>query len=212
MSDEIQRFSATSGRVVGTFAVVFSIGIAVVALFDSQGERSYTTVALALFFAAAAWSAMVRPRVELNGSNLVLRNMLETVTVPLPAIESVTVRQVLVVFAGERRFTSPAIGRSRRQLHREGLKTGGGGPAQMMGSLPAMPVPTEKPDSASTSYALFVQDRIRARVSDALAREGIRARSAEQARFAGDIVRRPAVGEIIALVGTLLLFVVLVLT
>ncbi|MGA8847260.1 MAG: hypothetical protein WB471_11660 [Nocardioides sp.] len=211
MSEEIERFSATSGRVIGMAAVVIAIAVAVLALLDSSGERSYATVALASFLAAAAYAAMVRPRVELDASTLVLRNMLETVTVPLVAIESVTVRQVLVVFVGERRFTSPAIGRSRRQLHREGLRTGGGPGAQMMGSLPAMPMPSEKPDSASTSHALFVQERIRARVSDALAREGIAARSAEQAGFAAGIVRRVAVGEIIALTGSLLLFLVLVL-
>ena len=212
MSDEIQRFSATSGRVFGIIAVLLGVGIALVALLDAAGGRSYPTVALALFFAAAAWSAMVRPRVELTGTSLVLRNMLETVSVPLPAIESVTVRQVLVVFAGGRRFTSPAIGRSRRQLHRAGRQTGAAGPGQMMGSLPAMPVPTEKPDTSTTSYALFVEERIRARVSDALAGEGITARSEEQARFAADIVRRPAILEIVALVGTLAVFVVLVLS
>lgn len=211
MSDEVQRFDATSGRIFGVLAVVIAVVTALVALFDTQGERSYATVALAIFFAAAAWSAMVRPRVELRGSSLVLRNMLETVTVPLLAIESVTVRQVLVVFAAERRYTSPAIGRSRRQLHREGRQTGESSHGQMMGSLPAMPVPPEKPDSATSSYALFVQERIRARVSDALASEGIKARSAEQARFAEDIVRRPALVEIVALASSLIVFLVLAL-
>ena len=210
MSDETQRFSATSGRVFGVIGVTVAVATALAALLDTRGEPSYATAALAVFFGVLVWAAMLRPRVDLDASSLVMRNMFETVTLPLGAVESVAVRQVLVVFAGGKRYTSSAIGRSRRQLFRDG-RQGGGGSTQGMGLVPAMPAPPEKPASAATSYGLFVEERLRSRVSDALARSGIKPRSQEQARLAEGIVRRPAIIEISALAVSLLLFVVFVL-
>lgn len=207
MSDEVQRFSVTSGRVVGVLAVATAAGVVVATVLDAQGRPSYLTIALAVFFGAAAWAAMLRPRVELDESRLVLRNMLETVALPLEAIESVAVRQVLVVFAGDKRYTSSAVGRTRRQLHRDGRPTSS--PGGMMGILPALPSTPEKPETAKSSYGLFVEERIRSRVSDALARQGVKARSPEQARFTDGIERRPAYVELVVLAGSLLAFVAL---
>lgn len=211
MGDEVQRFSVTSGRIFGALAVATAAGVVLAALLDARGGPSYETVTLAVFFGALAWTAMLRPRVELDESRLVLRNMLETVSVPLAAIESVAVRQVLVVFAGDKRYTSPAVGRTRRQLHRDGRQSTRGSHGGMMGFLPALPSPPEKAESAKTSYGLFVEERVRSRVSDALAKEGVAARSADQARFAEGIVRTPAYVEIAVLAGSLIVFVVLVL-
>ena len=209
MSDEVQRFSVTSSRVFGVLAVATAAGVALAAVLDAQGDPSYVAIALAVFFGTAAWAAMLRPRLELNGSQLVMRNMLETVTLPLEAIESVAVRQVLVVFAGDKRYTSSAIGRTRRQLHRDERRQSGGSPGGMMGILPALPTPEEKPENAKTSYGLFVEERIRSRVADALARQGVKPRSADQARFAEGIVRERASVEIAILMASLLAFVVL---
>ncbi len=211
MSDETQRFSATSGRVFGVIGVAVAGATALAALLDTRGEPSYATAALAVFFGALVWAAMLRPRVDLDASSIVMRNMFETVTLPLVAVESVAVRQVLVVFAGGKRYTSSAIGRSRRQLFRDGRQGGGGSSTQGIGLVPAMPAAPEKPATAATSYGLFVEERLRSRVSDSLARSGIKPRSEEQARLAEGIVRRPAIVEISVLTISLLLFVVFAL-
>ncbi len=209
---EIQRFSVTSGRVLGTFAVAAAVGVVLAAVLDAEGDPSYAVICVAVFFGTLAWSAMLRPRLELDDTRLVMRNMLETVTLPLAAIESVSVRQVLVVFAGDKRYTSTAVGRTRRQLHRDG--SGGrasGSPGAMMGMVPSFPTTPEAADTARTSYGLFVEERIRSRVADALAIEGIKARSTDQGRFAEDITRSPAVAEIALLAVSLVVFVVLLL-
>ena len=211
--DEVQRFSQTSSRVLGAVGVIAAAVTAVMVLTRSE-EPSYATVAFCVFFGALAWTALLRPRLELGPSDLVLRNMFSTDTVPLAAIESVTVRQVFVVFAGDRRYTSPAVGRTRRQLVKDGAgrsgEAPGGGQSNMMGMLPAMPSSPEKPDSATTSFGLFVEERVRSRVADALAREGIEARSADQARLAEGIDRRPAIAEIAVLATSLVAAVLLV--
>ncbi len=199
MSDEVQRFSGTSGRVFGTLAVGTAVGMVVLILVESNGEPSWLALALVVFFGALAWAALLRPRLELDSSRLVMRNMLRTDTLPLTAIESVSVRQVLVVFAGDKRYTSPAVGRTRRQLFKDGRGSGGGTAGGMMGILPSLPSGSERPESAATSYGLFVEERIRSRVADALAREGIRARSADQARAAEGITRQPALVELVVL-------------
>ena len=214
MADRVQRFSQTSGRVFGVLALLVVLGVVVTILTDRDGQPSYAGLALALFFGALAWSALLRPRLELGASELVMRNMVTTVRVPLPAIESVSVRQVLVVFAGDKRYTSAAVGRSRRQLHREGGRSGASGSqggAGGFGLIPVQPSAPEAPETAASSYGLYVEQTIRTRVADALAQQGIKARSAEQARQAEGIVRRPAVPEIVALVGSAAAFLVLVL-
>lgn len=207
--DEVQRFSQTSGRVLGAIGVVAAVVTAAMVLLRND-DPSWATVALCVFFGALAWAALLRPRLELGRSDLVLRNMLSTDTVPLAAIESVTVRQVLVVFAGDRRFTSAAVGRTRRQLVKENFRGSGGGGGQMMGMLPSFPSSPDRPDDPKTSFGLFVEERVRSRVADALAREGIKARSADQARLAEGISRRPAVVEIVVLATSLVAAVVLI--
>ncbi|MAS54288.1 hypothetical protein [Nocardioides sp.] len=209
MDDDVQRFSNTSSRVFGIIGIVVAAAVAIQVL--TSADPSYAGLALTVFLAALVWSAMLRPQLSLDRSRLVVRNMLSTVTLPLTAIESVAVRQVLVVFAGDRRYTSPAVGRTRRQLHRDerGGPSGGGG--GMMGILPNLPSAPETPETAKTSYGLFVEERIRSRVADALAQAGIKARSAQQARCAEDITRRPAIAEIAVLGASLVTFMVLAL-
>ena len=49
------------------------------------------------------------------GRELVLRNMLSTIYIPLAAIEEVAVRQVLAVRAGDKRYVCAGVGRTLRQ-------------------------------------------------------------------------------------------------
>jgi hypothetical protein len=129
---------------------------------------------------------MLRPRVWATESDLVLRNMLDTVRIPLAAIESVAVRQVLAVGAGDARYVSPAIGQSWRRT----VKAGRGA--------------TRKP---AESYPFFVEERIGRLAQDARARLGVRRYSAEQAALAEGVRRQPAWVEIGSLTVAGLVFV-----
>jgi hypothetical protein len=91
---------------------------------------------------------MVRPQVRLGTDRLVLREMLGTVSFQLAAVETVEVRQVLVLRAGGRKFTSAAVSKSVSQLRKDQR-----GVAR-----------DEK------QYPNFVEDRIRFRAEDARAR------------------------------------------
>ena len=119
-----------------------------------------------------------------------LRNILTTTTIPLAAIDEVVVRQVLVVTAGDRRFTCSGVGRPRRQMVRD----------QRVGAE----APQNQIERAEHSYGLFDEDRIRARVDEALAVRGIRRYSAEHDALADHVVRTWAVPELAALVAIVL--------
>ena len=121
-------------------------------------------IAGAVAFGALVWSSMLRPRVWATESDLVMRNMLDTVRIPLAAIESVVVRQVLAVGAGDARYVSPAIGHTLRQT----FKASHGAP--------------RKP--ATESYPVFVEERICQLAEDARARLGVRRYSDEQVALA----------------------------
>ena len=69
----------------------------------------------ALVVGVVVWCAMLRPRLWVTTSDVVMRNMFSTVRVPLAAIEQITVRQVVAVRAGDKRYVSPAVGKSWRQ-------------------------------------------------------------------------------------------------
>lgn len=141
----------------------------------------------ALVFGVLVWAAMLRPRVWATPEALVLRNMLDTVSIPLAAIDTVVVRQVLAVGVGDSRYVSSAIGHSWRQTIKSNRSS-------------------ERP-SATESYPVFVEDRITRLVEDARARHGIQRFTPEQAALADDVHRALAWPEIGVLVGSLVAFV-----
>ena len=77
-------------------------------------------IAGAVLAAVLAWASMLRPALWATPDHLVMRNMLETVHVPLAAIEQLAVRQVLAVRAGDRRYVSTVVGRPLRKAMRPG--------------------------------------------------------------------------------------------
>ena len=190
-SDE--TFTPTSGRVLGLVAVAVGLGVAAVGLLDGRGV-SWPTVAAGSLFAAAAWASLLRPRVAIEDDALVLRGMVDTVRLPLAAVEDVVVRQVLAVRVGDKRFTSPAVGRPRRQLSKDDAGAGGSRAAE----------------AVDLAAGVFVQERIRSRAANARDTRGIRVASPEQLALAADVRRVPAVPEIVWLVGSLVALVVAV--
>lgn len=202
MTDDRVSFGSGSSRVMGGLTVLVALVVAGVSLVEGEGRSRLLVAAIAVLAAVLAWASMLRPALTLVGEDLVLRNMLETVTVPLAAISSIDVRQVVVVRAGRRKFTSSAIGRTRRQLN----KDSGGGPRLARGTKTAG---AGGAGHAGASYGALVEQQLRARVVAACDVAGVKDGSAEQEAFVARIERQRAVPEIAAMALALLAVVVL---
>ncbi|WP_134739549.1 hypothetical protein [Nocardioides sp. 503] len=199
MSEERpERFAPTSGRVMGLVGLALFLGVVGIGLFDRDAGIADWVVVLCALLALLVWASMLRPRVSLVGDELELRNMLETVRIPLAAVEELAVRQLLAVRAGERRYVSPALGKSRRALRRP---AGGGGAR-------AGRTRTSPDRILDVDYADFVENRIRQRMEDERAGRGIRPGSAEQAALASEVRRTPAWLEVAGVVVLVLALVV----
>jgi hypothetical protein len=190
----VEKFHHTSGRVSGVLALLLAGAVVVVALLDRDAGVSGPVAAGAALAGVLAWATMLRPGLWVTEQHLVMRNMLETVHVPLAAIEELAVRQVLAVRAGERRFVSTVVGRPLRKVVR----------SQGRVVDPAKP-PTE------VAYPDYVEDRVRELVDEARDRAGVRRWSDEQAALAAGVRREPAwlpigllVACLVVLVATLL--------
>ena len=183
-----ERFKATSGRVTGVIALVSAAVVLLLPVVDRGLDVPAWLLWMAATGAVLAWASMLKPAIWVHGDDLVLRNMLETVTIPLAAVEQIAVRQVTAVRAGEKRYVSPAIGKSWRQALKSGKRRDAG--------------------HAPTSYAETFEDRVWQLADDARARLGIANTSDEQLELARQVRRQPAWVEIVALVVTLTGFVV----
>jgi hypothetical protein len=135
-------------------------------------------VAGALLGGVLAWASMLRPALWLTPTDLVMRNMLETVHLPLAAIEEMAVRQVLAVSVGDRRYVSTAVGKSWRKA----LKSSAPGGREPAGDQRVTDLP----------YVDFVEQRLRQRVDDAREAAGVRRGSDEQLALAAGVRRERA--------------------
>jgi hypothetical protein len=186
----VESFRSTSGRVTGSVGLALVLGVVVMGVVDHEAFPA-PMVAGAIVFGVLLWAATLRPRVSVAGDRLVLRNMFETVSIPLASIEEIVVRQVLLVRAGTGRYVSPAVGRSRRQTVRANHA---GRPASV--------------ETVVGSYPDFVEQRIRQRCDDERAKLGIARYSDEQFALAAEVRREPAWLEITALAVSVLAFVI----
>ena len=205
MTERPETFRSTGALVFGATTVVVALTLAVLAAVHPRaGAPAWVSVALVLL-AVIVHIAQIRPAVQLRETDLVLRNMLTTVHLPWAAIESVRVRQFLTVRVAGRDHHCAAVGRTRRQIHREARplvvdnpKDSAFGPLAAAGRRR----PTEM------SFGRLVETKIQNRAADARARAGIAAESAEQHALADDVRREPAWPEIGALVLALVALVV----
>lgn len=190
MADEVvEKFRPTGGRILGVLALLMVAAVVVISLVDREHPFPPEVVWGSLFLGSLVWAAMLRPRLWVTTSDLVMRNMASTIRIPLAAIEQIAVRQVVVVRAGEERYVSPAVGKSWRQTAFN--RSGRGEP---------------KP-GAATPYPDFVDDRLHEVTEEARAKAGITLLSDEQLALAAGVRREWAWFEIALMVGTGLGFV-----
>jgi hypothetical protein len=197
--EAVERFRPTSGRFTGIVLLVASVVVGVLSLV--QPDHVVPEVgSAAVFLGVVAWVVTLRPRISLVHDRLELRGPVDTVSIPLAGIEELAVRQVLAVRAGDKRYVSTALGRTRRQLMK--IKAG------------AVSLTDSDPDTdpnskvAAPNYPTFVEQRIRQRVDDARAASGLRRGSAEQIALGQQTLRSWAWPEIVGLVASAALFVI----
>ena len=177
----VERFHPTSGRVTVVLVLLLA-GVVVVVGVADPGSVAAPVIAGAVLAAVLAWASMLRPALWATPEHLVMRNMLETVQVPLAAVEQLAVRQVLAVRAGEKRYVSTVVGRPWRKAVRSGRS---GHSAHT-----AAPAAGEAP--AGLPYADFVEQRLHQLMEQAREAAGVRSLSDEQAALAAGVRREPA--------------------
>jgi hypothetical protein len=170
-----ERISTSSGRLTGWLTLALAAFVVVLAVLE--GLALSPLGAAAVLVGVLAWAATLRPALLVDDRDLVLRNMLETVRLPLAAIEQLAVRQVLVLRCGDKRYVSSAVGRSWRQA--------------MKGSRRA-----EAHDSGASRSSMheadLVEERLHRLMEDARAAAGVTAYSDEQLALAAGVRREPA--------------------
>jgi hypothetical protein len=172
--EPVERFRATSGRVVGSVGLAVVAGLlvyVVVAMRTTTGLRLATGLVL---LGVLVWVTQLRPRATAYPDVLHLQNSLRDATVPLVAVDGITVRRMLNVWVGERRYVCIGIGSPLRKM--VGVKTRG--PSSLLG-WDRLEAYTEEstpplPDQSATSYPDFVEIRIADLVEDARRRASLR--------------------------------------
>jgi hypothetical protein len=191
MPDEVvEDFGPSSGRITGVLGLAICVGIVLLGIVEYDAGFPPAAVWAALFAGVLFWSATLRPRVRVTASELRLRNMLATISVPLAAIEQIVVRQVLSVRAGDHRYVSAAVGKSWRQ---------------------ALKSDRRRKPGENASYPDFVEERLQQLAEEARTKEGITLMSDEQVALARGVRREWAWPEIVLLGFTAVGFVVALL-
>lgn len=204
----VEKFAQNGGHFMAGLGVLVVVAM-IVGWALAPDEVGLWVPSLALVLALLIWTSTVRPRVLVQGSSLVLRNMFSTVRIPLAAIDEIVVRQVLAVRASDKRYVCAGVGRSLRQA----LKGSATQRAreQMGGLTGGLAIAFEPAIKPGVLYADYVELRIRDLVKADRVRRGVTASSPEAGELATQAHREPAWPEIAALGASVLLFVVAVL-
>ena len=186
---QIERFRATSGRLMGVLAVGLSVVLVGLGVAEARhGFAPWLTGVFALG-GVLAWTSMLRPALWADGDSLVMRGMVSTTAIPLAAVESVLVRQTTSVRAGDKRYVSPVVGRSWRKLVRK-------------------PSPGERTAPGEVDYPSYVEDRISDLALAARERAGVSLMSDEQLELARGTTTTTDLAPAFALLAACLLVVV----
>jgi hypothetical protein len=187
----VERFAPTSGRVSGIVGLITAGVVLILAVLDWDAGTPLGVGILSLLGALLVWSALLRPALWVTSRQLVMRGMFSTTRVPLAAIDTVVVTQVLAVKVGESRYLSPVIGYTVRQTMKAKVGRASSGDA-----------------SAAHDHQGFVEARIAHLARDSRDRLGIRKGSPEQQALAADVRRTWAWPELVAGAVVVLAFLV----
>ena len=190
----VERFPPTSGRVSGVVGLITAGVVLTLALLPWDAGTPLGVAIVAVLGALLVWAALLRPALWVTSRDLVLRGMFSTRRVPLAAIDSVVVTQVLAVKVGDQRYVSPVIGYTVRQTVKAKVRDG---------QTPGVAAP-----SPAQEHQAFVATRIDYLAQDARDRQGIRSGSPEQQALADGVRRTWAWPEIGAGVALAVAFVV----
>jgi hypothetical protein len=203
----VERFPPTSGRITGVIGLVTAAAVLVTALVARSAGTALGIAIAAALGGVLVWAALLRPSVAVTAHDLVLRSMFHTDRIPLAAIDRVVITQVLAVSAGGKRYVSPAIGHSVRQVARARRRPGGL-EQQSLDELEGRAVA----GAGRGAHQAYVEDRIAHLAQDSRDRLGVRKGSSEQSDLAAGVRRTWAWPEIVSAgVLTLALVVWLVL-
>jgi hypothetical protein len=148
----LERFPCSS-RVIGLVSLAaLVVAIVVVAAYGLSLARA-AVLAGAVLLGLGVWLTMVRPAVHLYGDHLLVRNALTDISVPWHLVESVEVRQVLVIRTEERMVHGLAVGRSARKQMRAArhgrdagsIGDGGRGLSTFLGRVPTSGSSSDSP-------------------------------------------------------------------
>jgi hypothetical protein len=197
---EIERFRPTNGRVMGTLGMLMCAFVGGLLIATEPPHVAVPGVLACLFVAGLVWVALIRPSVAATETDLHLRNLFESVRIPLASVDTVLVRRYLLVRSGGQKYICPAISRPLRKTMRNEMKWSGQqlmGPGVSAERLGA--VQTDVKDEPELAYPDFVEQRITALAANDRARRGIGERSEEEYELGSQVVRRIAWVELVAL-------------
>ncbi len=193
-TDDAQTFTATGGRVTGLLGLATAAFVAVMFVVSAPASVAVPGVIACAIAALLAWGALLRPDVSVVAEDLRLRNLFETVTVPLAGIDTVVVRRYLVVRAGGTKYVCPAIGRSLRKTVRSEMKWNGGNqmltPGAAISQDSSVIAASQVKRQGEIDYPDYVEQRIHQLAAAARARRGIEERSEEEYELGQQSVRR----------------------
>jgi hypothetical protein len=204
VAEEVTRFRATNGRLTGAIGLgLCALGV-VVFLLSGSVQTMVSGILGCAFAAVLVWAAMLRPQVEASATELRMRTLFESITIPLASIDTVVVRRYLLVRAGGHKYICPAISRPLRKTVRTEMKWKGGGGGQLLApglsSIDAAGgIQTEVKGAHDVDYPDFVEQRIDSLANTDRARRGIEARSEEEYDLGAQVVRRTAWLEVVSL-------------
>ncbi|MGA8248910.1 MAG: hypothetical protein WB797_18535 [Nocardioides sp.] len=203
MSEGVHTFRPTNGRIIGVSGLLICMVVAAMFAVSGSAHIAVPGILGSAFGALLVWSALLRPGVSASADELHIRTLVESVSIPLAAIDTVVVRRYLLVRAGGKKYICPAISRPLRKTVRAELKWKGSpqllAPGlQLSDSLGSLE--TQVPEGGrDIAYPDFVETQISTLADSARARRGIAARSEEEYELGSQVVRRKAWPEIVGL-------------
>lgn len=192
--EPVQQFKPTTGVAIGVAGLVACVLVLVVVVLTERNADGVRVALGTLLVAALIWAVLLRPRATAYRDTLLLRGIVSDTHVPLAAIDTALVRNVLAVWTDDRRYTCAGISRSTRSMVK---RPRGGGALQVLGIRQFDDRMAAVGDIGGTDYPTFVETRI-TELASAARRDG---------RPVPGVRREWAVPELAAIGGLTLAFV-----